>query len=84
MRFRFRFIEVLGYIELADERREVAVLEKLRDNFGFKGCSVPNQHLCVCECECVCVCVCVCMGVFVLFFIFVTKSKGCCVCRNSA
>ena len=23
------------------------MLEKLRDNFGFKGCSVPNQHLCM-------------------------------------
>jgi len=32
-------------IELADEGREVAMLEKLGDDFRLKGCSVPNQHL---------------------------------------
>ena len=52
------------------------MLEKLRDNFGFKGCSVPNQHLCVCVrvCACVCVCVCVCVWGFSYYFLFLLQN----------
>jgi hypothetical protein len=39
-----------SHIELADERRKVAVLEKLGNYFGFEGRSVADEHLRVHSC----------------------------------